>query len=651
VSVIARHGHIAGLVILAAILPVIATRSAHAQRASENAVTSAIDAFGTSVGHERIGVYSPRDVRGFSPTLAGNLRIDGLYFDQVEQLNPRLEKAFAIRVGIAAQGYAFPAPTGIVDYSLRAPGDDAQLSSFVQIDTRGAGTLEFDGVRPLIDGVLSLGGGVGFNRFVDAGGFSNYETNEGVLVKWTPAPNIQLLPFWSRTDFYDAHVPENYVPDGPFLPNPNPGRHFFGPDWAHNRQFGSNYGAIAEATFSGGWDFKAGIFRSVQKKPKNFYLELDGLTQQGIGELNVYSDPPSNWGSTSGELSLARSFAAGPLTHRVTLSLRMRDFNANSGGSDIIDLGSVAIGQYIHLSQPVFQYGAQTLDHISEMTPGLSYQLSWKDVGIVGFSVQKPHYHKRSLVGGSTTPIITKDEPWLFNMAVTGFISSSITFYGDYTEGLEDNGLVPQSATNRGQALPAIATRQMDAGVSLHVIPGVSLVTGWFDIHKPYFNLSPTNLYEELGETHNKGIEFSLSGEILPRLDLVAGAVFSEPKVQGDAVTNNLVGSTPVKLPSRKVNVNLDWRPPATDNLSFGMEVSHQSHVASTLDNLVSIPEKTFVNLDTRYSFDMGKHSASLRLWVQNIFARRSWDVSSSGIYDIQGFSGRHVSLRLIVDI
>ncbi len=48
-----------------------------AQRANENAVRSADDAFGTSVGNQQIGLYNVVDVRGFSPITAGNIRIEG----------------------------------------------------------------------------------------------------------------------------------------------------------------------------------------------------------------------------------------------------------------------------------------------------------------------------------------------------------------------------------------------------------------------------------------------------------------------------------------------------------------------------------------------------------------------------------------------
>ena len=93
-----------------------------AQRTDDNAVTQADDAFGKSVGDENIGIYNPFQVRGFSPVDAGNVRIEGLYFDQQANPTQRLVNGSTVHVGISAQGYPFPAPTGIADYELRRPG-------------------------------------------------------------------------------------------------------------------------------------------------------------------------------------------------------------------------------------------------------------------------------------------------------------------------------------------------------------------------------------------------------------------------------------------------------------------------------------------------------------------------------------------------
>ena len=56
-----------------------------------------------------------------NPVDAGNVRLEGLYFDQVDRLSSRLSDSNTIRVGPAALRYPFPAPTGLVDYALTQP--------------------------------------------------------------------------------------------------------------------------------------------------------------------------------------------------------------------------------------------------------------------------------------------------------------------------------------------------------------------------------------------------------------------------------------------------------------------------------------------------------------------------------------------------
>jgi len=63
----------------------------------------------------------------FNPTQAGNLRIEGLYFDQqTPTYNAALFSGSEMRIGVAAQSYPFPSPTGIADYKLRTPAVNAQ---------------------------------------------------------------------------------------------------------------------------------------------------------------------------------------------------------------------------------------------------------------------------------------------------------------------------------------------------------------------------------------------------------------------------------------------------------------------------------------------------------------------------------------------
>src|SRR5689334_16661465 len=102
-----RAKAITGLLLLA----FSSLNSVRAQHATDNPVASATDAFGMTLGLETIGLYGPSFVRGFSPQTAGNVRIEGLYFDQQGALSKRVVDGSTIRIGVSEVGYAFPAPT------------------------------------------------------------------------------------------------------------------------------------------------------------------------------------------------------------------------------------------------------------------------------------------------------------------------------------------------------------------------------------------------------------------------------------------------------------------------------------------------------------------------------------------------------------
>src|SRR5215469_4128643 len=189
----------------AAVLALL-SQAAHAQRSSEDAVAEALDAFGTGVGRETIGLYSSENARGFSPIQAGNLRIDGLYFDSVSNypfafLSSRVVRGYAVHVGVAAQDYLLPAPTGVVDYQLRVPGNQALASVLLGYATYGVAYAETDVQLPLVSDVLSIGGGVGYTRnqgFDYAG--RNDDWTFGSIVRWQPTDALEMTTFWGHSD-------------------------------------------------------------------------------------------------------------------------------------------------------------------------------------------------------------------------------------------------------------------------------------------------------------------------------------------------------------------------------------------------------------------------------------------------------------------
>ena len=392
---------------------------------------------------------------------------------------------------------------------------------------------------------------------------------------------------------------------------------------------------------------RGGVFRSYFFNRIDHFAFITDLTPEGQGNYLVFADPPNRLASTSGEMRLSRKFTEGPRLHQFHLSLRARDRNGRYDGGDVIDLGPTRINEAVDAPEPVRNFGPQTRDTVKQQTIGIAYEGRWKDVGELSAGIQKTGYRKRTDQPGLTLAE-SQDDPWLFNIAAAAYLSDRLAIYGGYTRGLEESGVAPPNAANRNDALPAIITSQRDIGIRWSVSPMIKLIAGLFDVRKPYFNLNAANRFDLLGDTKNQGIEMSLSGAITPKLDIVAGAVLSRPRVTGEGVALGRLGKHPVGQTARRVDLNLDWRPPIIEGLSVDMNISHSGRIFATRDNLVAIPSRTMIDLGGRYAFKIGKAPASLRVSASNLLNAYGFDLQGAGAYDL--IDGRRVGVRLAVD-
>jgi iron complex outermembrane receptor protein len=217
--------------------------AALAQRASDNAVTAAEDAFGVSVGVESIGVYSPSQVRGFSPVTAGNVRIEGVYIDRQGSIATRLIAGSTIKVGLSAQGYPFPAPTGIVDYRLRTVGEKPLVSVVAGSFAYGAPSIEVDAQLP-IDSQLGLAAGASYAQEEYYDGSDAHYARFALIPRWRPSDSVEVIPFWSMTLGMGEQAPPTIITAGNFAPPRAPRRHYFGQTWTKKDTRSINAGTI-----------------------------------------------------------------------------------------------------------------------------------------------------------------------------------------------------------------------------------------------------------------------------------------------------------------------------------------------------------------------------------------------------------------------
>jgi iron complex outermembrane receptor protein len=624
--------------------------SAWGQRAEDNAVTAAQDAFGSSIGNESIGLYSSSQVRGFSPLAAGNVRLEGLYFDRQAWLHPRLIEGSTVHVGLSALGYPFPAPTGIVDYRLNKTGDKRVTSIAAGIGPYGAPSLEVDTKQPLLGEPLGIAAGISYAQEEYYDGSDARYFRAALIPRWRPSEQVEVMPFVAITHGQDEEVAPLIVTDGPWLPPRIERRRLFDQSWADVETSGVTYGALGHADIADHWQLAGGLFRSIARNPETYSEVFVDTQADGQTRELVIADPPQRYASTSGELRISRSVIGSARVHTFHASVRAVNRESLYGGSaDPLDLGPRQLGEQVAVDKPsAFDFGERTRDQVRQWTAGLAYEGRWRKVGEASIGIQRTHYEKR--VDQPELPrVVTRDEPWLFSGTVAAYLSEHVAAYAGYTRGLEESGIAPASAANRNEALPALRTRQMDAGVRWNIRDGLKFVAGYFDVRKPYFTVDEANVFSELGEVRHRGFELSFNGSPLPGWSVVAGAVLMRPRVSGEAVELGRVGRRPVGESERQLRTNIEYRPLAASQWSFDVALSHYGAQIASSDGQVQVPAYELVDIGARYRLKLGRAPATLRLQVSNLTDKFTWSVWSSNAYGLN--DGRRFSATLFVDL
>lgn len=629
------------------LIALLAAAPALAQRTDDNATTESTDAFGKSVGDERIGIYDPFNVRGFSAVEAGNTRIEGLYFFQQANPTDRLVDGSTMRVGISAQGYPFPAPTGIADYSLRKPGEKPLVSMVGRLGPFDAKVGQLDVQLPIDGRKLGVAAAVGyFDEPQHFGGTPKY-LSMAVTPIWRPGKDVEVIGFWSSVQTSSQESQTLAFTAGDYRPPRVKRRVFAGQPWATYEGTNWNLGGIVKAPVLG-FDVALGAFRSIVRDEQNFIDLVVNVEPDGTGRRLVIADRDNVFATNSGEFQISRDFDEAQRRHTFLATARVREQRRRYGGTAQLDLGPTTYGVPDFEPMPSFTIGDKTRDTVSQKTVGVGYQLRWAKVGEFGIGLQKTDYSK-TVDFPNRADVTSKSSPWLLNANAAINISDDLAIYASYAKGLEESPIAPERAANFNEALPAIITEQKDAGIRWAVSPKFSAIVGVFEITKPYFNLDPaTNRFGDLGALTHRGVEISVAGNVLPGLNMVAGTLFLDAEVSGPLVEAGVVGNKAVASIERRSIGSIDYRFPDSP-FSIDAIVEETAERVANVKNTVVVPPRAVLALGGRYRFNVGKANAMVRAQVSNVFNNFGWGVGGSGFYVYN--LPRRFSVTLLADI
>ncbi|MEO0410544.1 MAG: TonB-dependent receptor [Pseudomonadota bacterium] len=617
--------------------------AAWAQRAAENVVRTADDAFGASVGAETIGLYSNRNVRGFSPVDAGNIRVEGLTIDRQDSFSDRLISGSTIRAGLAAQGYLLPAPTGIVDFSLRSVAEDPVQSVIAARTPYGGYNLSGDFQARTMGKRAEFAGGAGYTKNASGNGSTDKWFSFGGNARVVLGPGADVIVF---ADFYETILNQrwaSYFTETPDLPPRVDERKLYvAQDWVELASDSHNLGLLGRfrTDFA---DFEVGVFRSVTKNTAQtgqFFVDVE---PDGASNLFAFFGPPTRSASTSMEARAKKGFADGPRLHRLSLNVRARTRKQLFGGTQSVDLGPMNINDPLFFPMPEFAFGARTREDVDQITGGIGYDLKWKEVGSISLGLQKTRY-ERSIGEIGDAPLDGEASPLLYNASASFNVTSWLTLYGGYVRGFEEGPVAPEFAVNRNQAPAAIETKQADAGARVR-FGGLTAVAGVFSLEKPFFALNADNVFGPAGSVRNRGFEFSVAGQIIETVQMVLGAVFFDPSLSGEPIDLGLLSPDPIEFRNKRITLDLDYRPGWAQGWSFDLSAQHLGRQNADLQGDLTIDPYTILNLGFRKQWQVRDVTLVLRARAVNVTNTFSWTASSSGGFFFEEPRGFSVSL------
>ncbi|WP_448662474.1 TonB-dependent siderophore receptor [Sphingomonas sp. CJ20] len=598
---------------------------------ARDVLREADDAFGRRIGIEDVGLYSESEVRGFDLQSAGNYRIEDHYFVRAAGLLQPVTEGVAIRVGANGLRTDFAAPSGVVQYDL--PDGVRGLSATTEAGWwGGSGPVALTRFAAANgDESLSAAGGLQLSpvqRYTDGtrGTFVAF----GVVPRWRPARGVRVTAIWSRNVFTRGASTSYSIVGTP------PARIRRGIDrtqpWMEARNTSELAGIMVDLEASGGWMIGASAFRSVLPYQRNIF-SLIRLSPGAPAQASGLLFGAETRSAVSSEITATRHFGNATLQHRVVAMIRRRDSMALSDPGAPFDLG-----EYPDLDHPparalpeVTPDPRRLRDDVSQWTAGLGYRLSIGAAAEIRADIQHVFYSKRAQ---ALDGVVTRQtsQPLLYGGALSVALARTVTAYASFARGLEESGVAPANALNRGEVLPAAISRQAELGLKAAFAGGPTLIAGVFDLAKPLLGVDPRGAFDFVGTVRHRGVELSLAGPLTPRLSIVLGTTYLDARTSGELVDQGIYGVRPINRPAFSALANATWRVPGVDGLSVDGGVSFRSDRFADRSNHISLPAYAVLNVGARLRFQMDTRPFTVRARLANLNDRFAWNASNSGL-------------------
>ncbi len=357
----------------------------------------------------------------------------------------------------------------------------------------------------------------------------------------------------------------------------------------------------------------------------------DRFCSDGSFDLYDYRSENERRRADALQTALSGQLQWGGLRHDLRLAVlrsRLQDLPSPTQAYNWIGIGSV--NSPVEVTPDASAFDPNTLRH--------EYSTEWSLQDRIGLDAQHQLWlglrHTRldrSSVRSDGSRAVRDERsfstPWL---ALTRELAPGTLAYISHGQGVETDVAPNRSRyTNRGQALPALRSRQTEAGLK-HSQGHWQWQAALFDIRRPVSgdqgtcdeDNSCTRVRD--GDVHNRGLELGSSLQNGP-WQLAAGLTWLQSTREGATVDPTVNGQRSINVPRLTLRAAAHYRWAAMPGLRTSLRVSHEGRRPVLADGSLQLPAWTTLDLSAHYSTRLRGVQTDWTLGLDNLADRRYW--------------------------
>jgi iron complex outermembrane recepter protein len=349
-------------------------------------------------------------------------------------------------------------------------------------------------------------------------------------------------------------------------------------------------------------------------------VKPDGSYRGMTYNQNGYSD------NVSAEVGVRGRFRTGPLKHEVSVSASSLQIESGT-----INKASAPYASNIYTpADPTFAPWPGNPPKTAETTlsgVALADTVSFLDDRVrvtAGVRHQRVKAKTYAATGKETANYNETALTPAFGLVVKPF-GPDISLYANYIEGLTQGDTVGDvTAKNYGQMFAPYKSRQVEVGAKWDTGEFANTLS-FFQITKPsMLRDAASNTYNADGEQRNRGIEWTVFGQIVPRVRVLGGVAYTQA-ILTQTAGHLLDGNTAYGVPKWTANLGLEWDTPWVTGLTLSGRAVATSAQFVNSTNTQRIPGWTRFDLGARYATRVAGRNVVLRGGVENVANRVFW--------------------------